>query len=414
MEHMRAICKDIGPRPSTSEQERRAADYVEDRLRKSGITDIQRQTFKSQNSAGWIMLISFALGLLATLLASTTAWWATATSFVLFTGSACLFRQLILVRPTLLQKAISRWTSQNVIATIPAKSKARQTIYLIGHLDSQKQRFQFPPSFSRIMKAQTSLPIVVGALGAISVLAKALSGYEGNPWWLWPIGAAYLWGLVSVLYDETQPHVEGANDNATAVSLLLGIARAAKEQPLQRTDIVLLFTGCEEVGCTGMENYLQQFAPPGDSTFWIDIEMVGTGNLCYVTKHGISYLTPYAPDGEMVQLASRVAQALPDLGVKGKDMVILEEVATLRNKGYRAICIAGYNEKGVLPNWHRVSDTLENIEPETLSKAARYTWELMQEIDAEGRYMVDSPPASRYDENASGRSGDRGLVSGRG
>ena len=62
-------------------------------------------------------------------------------------------------------------------------------------------------------------------------------------------------------------------------------------------------------------------------------------------------------------------------------MLILEEVANLRRRGYKAICIAGYDEKGFLPNWHRLSDNLDNIEPETLGRAARYTWALMQELD---------------------------------
>lgn len=42
----------------------------------------------------------------------------------------------------------------------------------------------------------------------------------------------------------------------------------------------------------------------------------------------------------------------------------------------------GATDQGCLPNWHRVSDQLSNIEPDTLSRAARFTWALAQEIDA--------------------------------
>jgi hypothetical protein len=131
-----------------------------------------------------------------------------------------------------------------------------------------------------------------------------------------------------------------------------------------------------------MEHYLRQFAPPKENTFWIDIEMVGAGKLCYVTRHGISYLSDYQPHPRMVELANQVARQHPDLGVTGKAMTMLEEVATLRRFGQQAICLAGYNARGMLPNWHRLSDRLENIEPETLSRAACYAWELLQEIDA--------------------------------
>jgi hypothetical protein len=133
-----------------------------------------------------------------------------------------------------------------------------------------------------------------------------------------------------------------------------------------------------------MESYLQQFAPSAENTFWIDIEMVGTGEIGYITKHGISYLSSYSPHPKMVELAERVAQKRHHLRVKGKEMVIIEEIANLWRRKYKAICLAGYNAQGVLPNWHRLSDHLDNIEPDTLSRAACFTWELMQEIDQPG------------------------------
>jgi hypothetical protein len=320
-------------------------------------------------------------GVLATVVSRIGGQWGKLVSSALLLGSTFIFRQFLFLKPPFFQKLIARGTSQKLVAKIPAAGRAKQTIYLIGHLDSQKQRFQFPPSPPELIRAYTSLPVVLGMLGGSLLLADVLLRRQGTPRWLWSLGAAYLWGLSGALYDEAQPHVEGAIDNATAISILLGIAQTLKAQPLQQTEVILLFTGCEEVGCVGLENYLRQFSPSPDNTFWIDIEMVGTGNLCYVTKHGISYLTPYTPHPEMVALADRMAQKHPNLAVIGKEMVVLEEIANLWSRGYKAICIAGYNAKGFLPNWHRLSDNLDNIEPVTLSRAACYVWELMQEID---------------------------------
>jgi hypothetical protein len=130
-----------------------------------------------------------------------------------------------------------------------------------------------------------------------------------------------------------------------------------------------------------MEHYLRRAAPPTASTYWIDVEMVGAGDLCYVTRHGISYFTTYAPHPEMVRIAERVARRHPHLGVNGRDMVMLEEIANLRRHQYKAICVAGHDEEGMLPNWHRLSDNLDNIDPDTLTRAARYVWEMAQEID---------------------------------
>jgi hypothetical protein len=379
--HMQALCKGIGPRPSTSEEERQAADYVQDVLWKVGITDHQRQTFRSQDSSGWVTVPCLAAGVLAVMLALMGGAWGKVVASVLLLGSAYVFRQGILAHAPFFERLIARRTSQNLVAKVPAPETARQTIYLIGHLDSQKQRFQFPPAPHWIMKAQTSLPILAGLSGGLFLLIDVAFNLQASPLWLWFWGAAYVYGLAGAIYDEVQPHVEGANDNATAVSILLGIAETLMTQPLQNTEVVLLFTGCEEVGCVGLAHYLESSAPPVEDTYWIDVEMVGTGHLCYVTRHGISYLSGYQPHPRMVALADKVAQHNLELGFTGRQMTMLEEVATLRKHGYQAICLAGYDENGMLANWHRLSDTLENIEPDTLSRAACYTWKLMQEID---------------------------------
>ncbi len=381
MQHMRAICKDIGPRPSTSAQERQTADYVKDTLHRLGISDVQRQPFNSQNSSGWITIPSFVSGLLGIILAVFGGQWGKITGSVLLMGSGFIFRQSLLTIPPFFERWIARWPSENVIARAPATGVARQTVYLVGHLDSQKQRFQFPPSPYWAMRTYTSLPIVVGVLGGLLLLVAVVLDVQVPPLALWLAGAAYVYGLIGAIYDETQPHVEGANDNATAVSLLLGAAQALHSTPLQHTDVVLLFTGCEEVGCVGMEKYLQAHAPSTDTTLWIDIEMVGTGELCYVTGHGISHFSRYRPHPRMVALAEETARKHPNLRVSGKGMVILEEISNLWRRKYKAICLAGYNAQGMLANWHRLSDNLDQIEPETLCRAACYTWALLQEID---------------------------------
>lgn len=378
---MRGLCEGIGPRPSAAPQERQAADAVEAALLRMGISNIQRQIFKSPNSIGWMTLPCFMAGLLGTGLALVGGLWGKIVGGLLLLSSSVVTYRLLFAAQPFFQRWIARWKSQNVIARVPARGRAEQTLYLVGHLDSQKQRFQFPPSVSWMMRVQASLPVVVGAAGGAALLGAALLEATVAPFWLGLLGAAYLYGVLGAVVDECQPHVEGANDNASAISVLLGVAETLQQQPLERSEVVLLFTGCEEVGCVGMGHYLQVAAPPVNTTLWIDLEMVGTGELCVVTRHGISYLNSYRPDPVLVEAAARVAQRQPWLRLKGKAMVILEEVATLRRRGYRAVCLAGTDAHGRLPNWHRLADCLEAIEPDTLSRAACATWELLLELD---------------------------------
>jgi hypothetical protein len=382
MAHMRVLCQEIGPRPPTSDKEREAAAYVKKTLTDIGYAEIQEQPFKSQRSFGWGSIPILISNALAVLMAWLGGQGGKLMGGMLLLGGFYTLRNLILARPPFYQKLIARWDSQNLILKIPPTGRTKQTVFLIGHLDSQKQRFLTPPSRPEIMKPLLTVTFATIALTAISFLADVIFRRKGISRWQRILGWLHLVSLMTPWQDEAQPHIEGANDNATAVTVLLAIAEALKEKPLKHTAVTLLFTGCEEVMCVGMENYLQQFSPPKENSYWIDLEMAGTGNLCYVTKHGVSYITEYGPHPEMMALAEQTARKHPELRVIGKDMLIVEEVANLRNRDYKAICLAGYDENGWLPNWHRLSDNLSNIEPDTLSRAAQYTWALVQEVDS--------------------------------
>jgi hypothetical protein len=380
MTHMRVLCQEIGPRPSTSAQERQAAAYVKKTLAALGL-DVQEQAFKSQDSLGWVEIPAALAAASGMPLARIGGRWGKLAGALLLLGGAYVSNEFARARPPFFQPLIAQGDSQNLSAQIPPRGEVKRQVFLVGHLDSQKQRFIFPPSRPGLLKPLMTTAVLLSALGGLSLLADVIFKREKIAWWQWLIGAISCIAPSSLLSDERQPHIEGANDNATAVAILLGMAEALQAAPLQHTQVTLLFTGCEEVGCVGMENYLRRYAPPQENTYWIDLEMVGTGDLCYVTRHGVSYLSEYYPAPGMVALAAQAAHKHPELDVTGKEMLIVEEVANLRHWGYRAICIAGYDEGGWLPNWHRLSDDLGNIEPDTLSRAARYTWALVQEID---------------------------------
>jgi hypothetical protein len=385
MQHMRFLCKTIGPRPATSDAERRAAEYAKQILAELGLKDVQEQPFRSYPTMGW-GLVPLILVLIAVIgLGLVNGMWPKLIGGVLLLLCGITYTQFLRARPAWYEPLVARAHSQNVIATIPSREPPQRKLFLVGHFDSNKQRMLMPAPWPQIEKAATSFgQVACVGLGVIYLGCAWLS--PETPVWLWGIGVwlilVFVLSLVLSLMDESHNFIEGANDNATAVSILLGVAAGLKANPLQNTEVALLFTGCEEAGCIGMENYLRQYQPTRENTYWIDLEMVGTGDLAYITRHGISYLAGYAPTPAMVEMAAQTAKRYPELGVRGKDMLILEEVSNLRHWGHNAICIAGYNAGGWLPNWHRYTDNLEHIEPATLTRAAHYTWRLMEQIDS--------------------------------
>lgn len=378
MQHMQALCKGIGARPACSPQERRAAEYVQIILRSVGVEQIAVQPFRSHTTLGAQMLPVLALAALATLTSAKTRL-NRLRAAALSALSAFNLHGALSAKPPFFQPLIALGTSQNVIATIAPRSAIKRRVYLIGHLDSSKQRFLLPPALPELLKPLATLGIGALFLNALVQARRAFARKARRGLWDALLAALSLGALIAQLNDERQPFVEGANDNASAVSVLLGLAETLSLAPLEHTQVNFLFTGCAEVGGIGIARYLEQFQPPRFNSYFIAFEMVGSGNLCYVTKHGVTAFGEYAPDPDLLALARRAA--VQHLQVAGREMLSLDELAVIVRMGYKGLCLAGYDQEGWLPHWHRAEDRLERIQAGALSRAAHFGYTLLQEID---------------------------------
>lgn len=384
MAHVRNICEQIGPRPAITRNERRAAEFVRQELWAAGVEDVREQKFSSIDSSGWGVLPYAVTAALVQPLGF-FGWFGKLLSSAALLGAAFSFRETLLAKRPFYQRVFEMGESQNVHARIAPTGQTRRILYLVAHLDTNKQRLSKPGFAPATTKWVNTAGLLITIASALSLLGAAF-GRQKSKGAIAVQGAAStvsLVTLISLVIDEMFPYVDGANDNASGIAVLLGIAAALKEQPLQHTEVNLLFTGSQEALSGGMHSYLEQFAPPQDNSYWINVEMVGAGRVCYVTQHGESFLSEYRPGPRITALAAEVARQKPELAVTGRPLPLVDEVAPLVQRGYEAICISGYGENGTPPNWHRRSDTVANIESETLGRAGAYVWSLVQAVDQE-------------------------------
>jgi hypothetical protein len=80
-------------------------------------------------------------------------------------------------------------------------------------------------------------------------------------------------------------------------------------------------------------------------------------------------------------LARQTSRRHPELDARGQEMVIFEEVGTLRGRGHRGICVAGVGQDGWLANWHRNADNAANIRPPGIEQAARFALAMIETLD---------------------------------
>lgn len=368
--HVQILADNIGPRPAGHPQEEQARHYVRGYLERIGITDVETISFETSDSLGYHLIGSIGAGLLGNLIGNR-----------LIGGALALLGlrehlATLTAQNTLLSPLFPKRQSGTVIAKIAPIGAIKHKIVLMGHLDSNKHRKSHQPHLKNLLLPSSTLMTAGLSLNLWALLTgkQSLRRLAGGL-----LGVA-LWRLID---DERAEYVDGANDNASAVACVLGLGEYFSKYPLHHTEVWLAFTGAEEVGLKGLHALLDRYEDELRHAWWIDFEMVGAGNIGYVTRHtSLNYLTAYHPHEEMVAIAQKVADNHPEWGIKGTPMTILEEVQPLRQKGMRAMCVVGIGEDGWLVNWHQQDDHTGNINPESLAKAAQFVLAMCHEIDS--------------------------------
>jgi hypothetical protein len=381
MQHVQALSKDIGPRPAGSPEEERAREYIRGKLAEAGITELEQIPFPTHNTGGYNLIPPVVLALLGVVAGRINRIGSLLGGLAGLYGMAALW-WFLGMRKSILPIPVGQRQSATIIARIPPTGEVRRRLVLIGHTDSSKHRLFYHPLVRKmLLPTATSLQVVMLVNGLVHLLRAVGPRHALKGLYRASVGALLV-DLGLLINEERGGFVEGANDNATAVACLLGLGAHLQQHPLQQTEVWLAFTGAEEVGCLGIHKLLDTHGQDLHDAWFLDFEMVGAGDVAYVTRHSAAgLLNGYKPDPHSAALADKVARQHPEYRVTGRDMTIFEEVGALRKRDYRGLCLVGVGQDGWLVNWHQYSDTAENIDTETLERAARFAWEMMQSLD---------------------------------
>jgi hypothetical protein len=380
VEPVRVLAGEIGPRGTGTPGEAAAADYVARHLARLGLA-VERQRFRAVADQNAFPLAVNLVALLAVVLYSLggpLARWAAA---ALALATPVLFWETVTHSESPLRPLLPHVHSQNVIGRILPTVGTRQRVVLLAHLDTNRCRLAWQSATVRYLEPLTWLTFAVLVLLGGLHLAGALLGGPLWVWWLSLLPAGYILGTVVTLWrDWRTPFSPGAHDNASGVAVALAVGQRLASQPLRYTEVWLAFTGAEETDHRGLKVLLQEHGATLRDAAFLDLEGVGGSELVYLVREGLCW--PYRPDPGLLALAERIAVRRPDLGVRPAWMTVEDEVRTLRNRGYRALCIAGRDpQTGTLPRWHRPDDTADTVSPEALERAATFVWEMVKAME---------------------------------
>jgi hypothetical protein len=382
LNHIHALAVDIGPRGPTRPGERDGALYAKAQFENMGLRPVF-ETFQSARSifhphllASVLMLMAFIIFPLGGRLTAILA--ALLSIFVV----ACELMELSFINNPF-RAIVPKGESQNVFAVIPPAGEHQRDLVLVGHLDSQRTPIIF--STRKWVKVYDRFTMIVFITFIWQIIIYSLAIFLNISWaWYASFPSALCAVLLAVmcLHAEATPFTAGANDNASAVGMVLTLAEELNANPLQYTRVYAVCTGCEEVQHYGMIDFYKRHLMELKKPTALVFEMLGCASPGWLTKEGI--IVPFKADPNLVKLAESLAaehpewEAHPTLTSGGNT-----EMADAIRCKIPAITICGLTCDGVSPYWHQMADTFDKMDPVEMEKTWNLTNAMISRIDGE-------------------------------
>jgi hypothetical protein len=278
MQHLSALADEIGPRPATSDAESRAASYIESVFVARGL-EPEIQEFDAPRTYSWAFVIYHLLTIASAvcagkwLLEGRLAWPAVALSAIV-----AFVLWLDLDTRWGLSRIMPKGPSQNVIARhVPKQRRGEKLkrVIIVAHYDSARASLAFSPSM--VGQFPLTFALMKFSTFAIPVLLLGIAAPLPGPmldtyvWWLALAFAAYLLIplFINVHREIAMPFVDGANDNASGVTAMLGVLHNLVSEPDTSRFVTSQFTpirrGPEAAAETGVvpEGSLLNYTPAG-------------------------------------------------------------------------------------------------------------------------------------------------------
>ena len=355
-------------RPSASEGERRAAEWIREELEGLGVP----ARVEDEPAVGSFYV---PLGLLsaAGVLAArggrrSAALGALAAAGIVddVSGGPQLFRRLLPHRSTF-----------NVVGTA-GDPEAETTLVFVAHHDAANGGLIFRPELQRLVadrfpgwyaRQSTSFQAmrVVAAGPALAALG-ALTGVRA----LRRAGTFIAAGSALAFLDiGTRTVVPGANDNLTAVAVILELARLLSERPVHGVRVLLVSTGSEESFMEGMRGWVRRHGPELDParTRVVVLETLGSPELILLEGEGMIWMNDY--DAEVRDFLSDSAQRAGVPLRRGLRLGFATDALSALRAGLRVATIASCDEYKLPSNYHSQRDVPHNVDYGTVAAAAR-------------------------------------------
>ncbi len=367
----------FGPRWPSAEGDERAIDYLAGRLRATGRhVSIERITVRPAYHVALALLAAVAvvgsvvsvssppLGVAILLLASFAI-------YADMTGRLSPIRWLTSPRNTANITSPGRLPDATHRVVLTAHHDAAHGGLLFARRTGRRRR---PSPLSRLA-GRVDLVFWATVAALVAGVVRLVTGSDTNTMSaIQFVPTVALIFLAALFLDAALARiVPGASDNASGVAAVLEVAARLERRPPENVDVWVVFTGAKEGFMLGMRAWMKEYEEDlhKDRTWFVNVDTVGNGEMHHVTAEGFALLLRH--DRRLIGACERLGFP-PYVWRLGTDGVIP------LMRGYPSITLCAL-ENGRIPNFHRPSDTVENVDPAAIEAAADSVERLVRQID---------------------------------
>jgi hypothetical protein len=373
-------------RPSASPGERRAAEWIVEQLGESATP--ARIEAEAAHGTHLPFALPSALALLAGLVRSRPV-----ASAMAALATVAIVDELGGHR-RLVRRMLARRETYNVVAEL-GNPRGSRTVVFVSHHDAARP---WGAAFGAIVSAPPPRLLGGRPLPIAETLGYApltvLLGVAARARALRRAGIA-LCAVIVVLFADIarRAPVPGANDNASGVAALLGIARDLSGSRPASVRVVLLSAGSEETMLEGMGAFLGRHRDELDParTLVVCLDQLGWDRLLLRDSEGV--LRRYRSRPEDVDLLVDAADVASVRVEVARSFVSPSDGLAARWAGFPTLFLSSAAANGGYPHYHRPSDVPANVNIETVLAARRLCTQLVAEINA----ARSRSPAGRAD-----------------
>jgi Peptidase family M28 len=361
-------------RRPTSPGEREAAEWIAERLRALGC-EAQIEEERAYSNYARPMAAMMGMGAAAGMAALGRVRLPAA---LLATGAAAGIAEDAANGPRLFRRAtMSKQPTWNVVAHAGDRD-AERTVVVLAHHDAAPTGRVFDQTAHRLLgrtfpgvieHTDTSIPLWWPVVGAPSLVASAaLRGRRARAL----TGLALCLVGVAAFSDIGRDRiVPGASDNLSGVAVVVALAAAFQDRPLEGARVLLVSCGSEEVLQGGIHGFMERHSPSlaPERTWFLNFDTLGGPKLVMLEGEGPFLMEDYT-DLEFRNLVARVAEETSILLRRGMRSRNSTDSLIPSRARYRTATFASMDRDKAQPHYHLMTDTPENVDYATVARAA--------------------------------------------